>query len=204
MRLGRAPARRSLRAACGLALGLGACEASPTTPSAAPPVEGGVVDLEGRAVDPLASGAGPTVLVFVSTVCPIANRYAPTLAQLGSEWSGTSVRAWLVYPDPDEDAAAIEAHRSAFDLDWPALRDPAHRLVARAGVTVTPEAAVFAPGEDAPAYRGRIDDRVIAYGNVRAEASRHDLRDAVAAVLDGRAPASPTAPAIGCYISDLR
>jgi hypothetical protein len=90
-----------------------------------------VVDLEGRAVDPLASDAGPTVLVFVSTVCPIANRYAPTLAQLGSEWSGTSVRAWLVYPDPDEDAAAIEAHRSAFDLDWPALRDPAHRLVAR-------------------------------------------------------------------------
>lgn len=193
---------RPRRAAWGLALGLCACEAKPPVASAP-----GVVDLEGNAVDPLrvaASSDEIAVLVFVGTGCPISNRYAPTLSALAERWSGAPVRAWLVYPDPDDDVAAISAHVSAYGLSWPAVRDPAHTLATRAGATVTPEAVVFAPGADAPAYRGRIDDRVVAFGNVRAKASRHDVRDAVDALLRHEAPPSPTAPAIGCYISDLR
>ena len=201
----RAGARRPVPLLCGLALGLFACEARSPSGQAAPAA--GVVDLDGAPIDPLkiaATSAGPTVLVFVGTACPISNRYAPTLSALRDVWADAPVHAWLVYPDPDDDAAAIRAHLSAYALTWPAVRDPAHTLVARAGVTVTPEVAVFAPGEDAPAYRGRIDDRVIAFGNVRAQASRHDLRDAVDALLRHEAPSSPTEPAIGCYISDLR
>jgi hypothetical protein len=41
-------------------------------------------------------------------------------------------------------------------------------------------------------------------GKLRAAASAHELRDAVDAVLDARAPAPAGGPAIGCYISDLR
>lgn len=185
-----------------LALGLGACEAKPAVASAP-----GVVDLEGNAVDPLRVAMSRdelAVLVFVGTRCPISNRYAPTLSALAERWSDAPVRAWLVYPDPDDDAAAIATHVSAYGLRWPAVRDPAHTLAARAGATVTPEAAVFAPRADAPAYHGRIDDRVVAFGNVRKEASRHDVRDAVDALLRHEAPPSPTEPAIGCYISDLR
>lgn len=164
----------------------------------------GVVDLAGVPVDPLAAGAPAVVLVFVSTHCPIANRYAPTLRALGQAWQAQGVRAWLVYPDPDDDPAAIATHQAEYGLSWPTVRDPEHALVARAGVRVTPEAAVWVPGGEAPAYRGRIDDRAVELGKVRARASTHELRDAVEAVLAGRRPAPAEGPAIGCYISDLR
>lgn len=193
-----------LAAACGREVepaagdaGVGAVE-----PAAPHPTE--VVDLHGAAVDPLAGDAPATVLVFVSTHCPIANRYAPTVRALARAWQARGVAAWLVYPDPDDDAAAIAAHQAAHDLSLPTVRDPAHELVARAGVRVTPEAAVWARGAQQPAYRGRIDDRAVEFGKVRAEASAHELRDAVDAVMEGRPPAPAGGPAIGCYISDLR
>jgi hypothetical protein len=162
------------------------------------------VGLDGAIVDPLAADAPATVLLFVSTHCPISNRYAPTMRALAEAWRARGVAAWLVYPDPDDDPAAIAAHQAAHALALPTVRDPEHRLVARAGVRVTPEAAVFARGAAAPAYRGRIDDRAVEFGKLRAAASAHELRDAVDAVLDGRTPAPAGGPAIGCYISDLR
>lgn len=163
-----------------------------------------VLGLDGAPVDPLAADAPATVLVFVSTHCPISNRYAPTLRALVEGWRARGVAAWLVYPDPDDDPAAIAAHQAEHALALPTVRDPEHRLVARAGVRVTPEAAVFEPGAAAPAYRGRIDDRAVEFGKLRAAASAHELRDAVDAVLGGRTPAPAGGPAIGCYISDLR
>ena len=144
------------------------------------------------------------MLLFVSTDCPISNRYAPTMRSLAKDWAELGVTPWLVYPDPDDDPAAIRAHQAEFTLDLPTVRDPQHVLVAQAGARVTPEAAVFGPGATEPAYTGRIDDRVAERGKLRAEASRHELREAVSAVLAGRPPAAAGSPAIGCYISDLR
>lgn len=201
------------RAAIGLVLAalLGACgrEGEPAGAGALPgqaaaPERSAVVDLQGAVVDPLAGDAPATVLVFVSTHCPIANRYAPTVRALAAGWRARGVAAWLVYPDPDDDAAAIATHQAEHGLALPTVRDPEHQLVARAGVRVTPEAAVWQPGTAAPAWRGRIDDRAVEFGKVRAAASTHDLRDAVDAVLQGRTPAPAGGPAIGCYISDLR
>lgn len=160
--------------------------------------------LDGSVVDPLAAAAPATVLLFVSTHCPISNRYAPTMQALAEAVRARGAAVWLVYPDPDDDPAAITRHQAEHALALPTVRDPEHRLVAKAGVRVTPEAAVFEPGAAAPAYRGRIDDRVVEFGKLRAAAAAHELRDAVDAVLDGRTPAPAGAPAIGCYISDLR
>ena len=180
---------------------LAACVEGPaSTPVAATTV----VDLQGEPVDPLAGAPAATVLVFVSTHCPISNRYAPTLRALAGTWAASGVRMWLVYPDPDDDPAAIRAHQAEFALDLPTLRDPGHLLVARAGARVTPEAAVFGPGAAAPAYHGRIDDRVQGFGKIRPEASAHELHDAVEAVLRGDPPRPAQGPAIGCYIADLR
>lgn len=160
--------------------------------------------LDGAVVDPLAADAPATVLVFVSTHCPISNRYAPTVRALAEAWRARGVVTWLVYPDPDDEPAAIAAHQAEHALVLPTVRDPEQRLVAKAGVRVTPEAAVFEPGAAAPAYHGRIDDRAVEFGKLRAAASAHELRDAVDAVLGGRTPAPAGGPAIGCYISDLR
>ena len=91
-----------------------------------------------------------------------------------------------------------------FDLPPAAIRDPAHELVARAGVRVTPEAAVFAPGDPGPRYVGRIDDRVVEFGKIRATANVPELANAVDAVVSNRSVSPAAGDAIGCYISDLR
>src|SRR5579885_1557023 len=102
----------------------------------------GPTDLDGVAVDPLAGDAPATVLVFVATQCPVSNRYAPELRRIHDDYASRGVRMYLVYPDR-EDTAAVREHLREHELDIPALRDPDHVLVRRAGATLTPEAAVF-------------------------------------------------------------
>jgi hypothetical protein len=153
---------------------------------------GGVVDLDGRAVDPLAAPA--TVLVFTSPGCPISNRYAPEIGRIAARYR-SRVAWWLVYPDAS--AAEARAHVAAYGPGLPALRDPRHALARRAGVDTTPEAALFRGS--ALYWHGRIDDRFVDIGRERPAATRHDLQDAVDALLDGRAP-PPPAPAVGCAL----
>lgn len=182
----------------------------PDTEAAAPAVEDEPTGLDGRALDPLASPeAAVSVLVFVSTHCPISNRYAPTLRAIQARYAerpvGTDVAFYLVYPDPADDAPAIEAHMREFALPGVAVRDPGHALVDAAKVRVTPEVAVFrAQGKRQElVYHGRIDDRARDFGQVRPQASRHDLVDSLDAVLAGRPVPTPETEAVGCYIVDL-
>jgi hypothetical protein len=165
----------------------------------------GVVDLEGRRVQALPPGPGPTVLVFTRTDCPISNRYAPELRRLGERFARRGVAFRLVYADAAETPVSIRAHMRAFGLRGDALRDPRHELVRLAGATVTPEAAVFVPDPSGPrmVYRGRIDDRAVDFGRARPEPRTRDLADVLDALLAGRAPTPRTTTAVGCFIPEL-
>ncbi len=157
------------------------------------------VDLKGRAIDPCAQEAKATVLIFVRPDCPISNRYAPDIGRLWEQYSSRGVHFWLVYPDGDLSTAEIQHHVVEYDYPCPVLKDPDHALVQFCRARVTPEAAVITPHGDL-AYHGRIDDRYQAFGRWQAEASRHDLELAIAAVLAGQT-AFPSKPAVGCTIS---
>src|SRR3954453_16325251 len=62
----------------------------------------GVVDLQGRAVDPFQMrDAGAIVLLFVRTDCPVSNRYAPEIERMRAKYAAQGVVFWLVYPDED-------------------------------------------------------------------------------------------------------
>jgi hypothetical protein len=150
--------------------------------------------------------AGPTVLVFTRTDCPISNRYAPELRRLRRTLAGRGLRFWLVYPDPAESPDAIRRHTREFAFGFEAVRDPHHDLVRLAGATVTPEAAVFVSGPSGPqmVYRGRIDDRAAALGRTRPAPGRRDLEDVLEALAEGRTVVPRTTTAVGCVISALR
>jgi len=165
-----------------------------------------LLDLEGRSVAPLTMGSErASVFLFTRTDCPISNRYAPVVRKLHDRFSSRGVSFWLVYVDPDQSPDEIGRHVAEYGYPSAALRDPGHSLVAVAGATVTPEAAVFVPTGSGPrlAYRGRIDDRHSDLGVSRREASSRDLEGALEAILAGR-PVRPAATrAVGCYIADL-
>jgi hypothetical protein len=162
-----------------------------------------LLDLENRSVDPLhaAPGTKATVLLFVTTDCPISNRYAPEVARLFESFAPKGVSFWLIYPNPAESPQAIRDHLVSFGYPMRALRDPAHALAKLVHATVTPEAVVVA-GERV-VYRGRIDDRYVELGVQRPAPTRRDLEDALTAVLAGKAVPLPTTPAVGCVIADL-
>jgi len=176
------------------------CAGCHRSPAAANTVQ----DLGGRSFDPWAGEPSvATVVVFTRHDCPISNRYAPTVKNLYDKYSPQGVRFFLVYVDPKETADHIRQHLQEFDYPCPALRDPAHALVAATGATVTPEAVVY--GRDRKiVYRGRIDDLYAEYGKSRDAPTTRELADAIEAVLAGSASQLPFTTAVGCPIADLK
>ena len=167
------------------------------------PAQSRLLDLNGQEVDPLQDAtARAIVMIFIRTDCPISNRYAPEIRRLHEKFASSGVAFWLVYPDAGEAVEVIRQHVKDYEYRLRVLRDPRHALVKMAGVRVTPEAAVFVAGR--LVYRGRIDNRFVAFGKARPAPTAHDLEDVIAAVLKGRTPATEiTTPAVGCFISDL-
>jgi hypothetical protein len=156
-------------------------------------------------VDPFAVPAGVKAIVFLftSTDCPISNRYAPEVRRIAEAFVPQGVVFQLVYPNPAETAPAIREHVAAFAYAGAiqAFRDPRHALVKFVGVTVTPEAAVVASGH--VIYRGRVDDRIVDLGLERPAPTRHDLAEALTAVLAGKPVTPSTTQAVGCFIADF-
>jgi hypothetical protein len=158
-----------------------------------------VRDLDGRISTPLAPAPGAVHVLFVlSPDCPVSSRYAPEIDRLVSAFAQRGVRAWFVYPDAAE--AAVRTHVKDFHggVTVPAIIDRDHRLTAAIGATITPEVAVYT--DRGRVYRGRIDNLYIAIGQPRRQATEHDLRDALEAVLGGRPVARAETQAVGCFI----
>ena len=163
---------------------------------------GGVLDLDGRPLDPLAGGGRGTVLIFTRSDCPIANRYAPEVQRLADRFRPLGIAFWLVYVDPEEEPRAIRGHIEEYGYRLPALRDTEHRLVRLAGARVTPEAAVYSPG-GRQVYGGRIDDRYLDYDSRRQTPAKRDLEEALEAMIAGGDLEVQRSPAVGCHIADL-
>ncbi len=158
--------------------------------------------LAGKAIDPLReSGGKVSVLVFLRTDCPVSNRYAPTLKALSSRYAKRA-KFWLIFPARSENARSIERYLVQYGYKLPAIQDRDLRFVRLAGATITPEAAVFSPKAELK-YHGRIDNWFESAGRSRPAPTTHELSNAVEAVIAGRRPSVGTAPAVGCYMSDL-
>jgi len=141
-----------------------------------------------------------TVYVFTTSDCPISNRYAPEIQTLAAKF-GSNVQFVLVYPVPVDTPQVIAEHKKKFGYALEHLRDTDQKLVKRIGVTVTPEVAVMKGST--VLYRGRIDDRYVAFGVERPKATTHDLEDALNAAIAGKTIATKETRAIGCILSDL-
>lgn len=152
------------------------------------------------AMAPLSAAEPVRVLVFTTTDCPISNRYAPEIQRLAEKFSG-NVKFVLVYPVPTDSAELVREHQRKYGYALESIRDTDHRLVKQTGVSVTPEVAVMAG--DRMVYRGRIDDRYVELGKERIKPTRHDLEEAIEAVIAGRPITQRETRAVGCILSDL-
>jgi AhpC/TSA family len=164
------------------------------------------VDLDGRPVTLVSPGSRAVVLFFAASDCPISNRYVPEMQRLTRQLEPLGVRVWFVYPNPGDTAKVVRAHDLEFSITTHTVLDTRQSLTRMAHATTTPQAAVFVPqGEELrEVYRGRIDDRYLSLGTERPQATRHDLEDAIRAVLAGKPVPQPGGPPVGCSIVTLQ
>lgn len=178
-----------------LSIVLASAAAGPVAPAARQ-----VRDIEGVSRHLFAPSGMANVLFFVSSDCPVSNGYAPEIQRLCTAYRSRDVFCALIYEDAATDPAAVQRHRDSFGYrDIPAVIDTGHGIAARANATVTPEAVVVG-ADGAVKYRGRIDNRYEALGKPRRVVTAPDLRNALDAVLAGRAVVPPVTEAVGCFI----
>ncbi|MBI3725876.1 redoxin domain-containing protein [bacterium] len=138
-----------------------------------------------------------TALVFLSTECPIAQKYVPELNSISRRHSQEGVVLMGVVSDPTLTRAAAAEHVKKYQLEFPLVFDASGELAVRFRPTHTPEA--FVVGADgAILYRGRIDDQWRDLGKINLRVSQHDLDDAIAAVVAGKPVATAVTTPVGC------
>ena len=139
-----------------------------------------------------------TVIAFTSTSCPVAKRYAPTLATLEKEFAGRGVTFVFVNSigsDSERDAsAAIRAH----GFTGPYVRDAGSRISAGLGARSTAEVFVLDKARTL-VYRGAIDDQYGLGYSLDAPKRRY-LVEALEALLVGKTPEVQSTTAPGCAL----
>jgi len=143
--------------------------------------------------------AKAVVVLFLGTQCPVNNLYLPILSDLQKKFDPQGVLFVGINSNPRDDRAAVVRHAKEFGLPFVVLKDEGAKVADRFAAARTPEAFVL-DGTRTVRYRGRIDDRYDK-GIQRPQATRHDLADAIDAVLAGRQVAHPVTEAAGCPIA---
>lgn len=162
----------------------------------------GALDLSARTINPFNAGSTATVLIFVAVDCPISNKYAPEIQRLQRLFEKRNIAFWMVYPDGDTPVAEIRQHAREYGLGNKILRDPNHFLVKKAHATITPQAAIFDRNRNL-VYLGRIDDRFVALGQERTQATYKDLEENLNCLLEGKPISQKETRSIGCHISGI-
>lgn len=153
------------------------------------------------------SSSPATVVVFLSTTCPISRGYLPLLGRLWEAAHRRDVMIVGVVTDAGLADAALQAFVSDYEIAFPIVdeRSPAVGVSLRNRLSPThvPEAFVIDSGGRL-CYRGRIDDRYADVGRRRAEVRHRDLVRAITRVLGGPTAGLERTTPVGCLVEPVR
>jgi len=140
------------------------------------------------------------VLFFTMTDCPLANGYVPEMNRMRAAYEARGVVFYAVQADNTASDAAVKKYAQEFGYTFPMLNDSQLTLARLTGAKVTPEVAVLSPTGEV-LYLGRIDNKVEDLTHPRYAATEPELRNALDAVLAGKAPKEAKTRAVGCSIN---
>ncbi|MDD4268117.1 MAG: thioredoxin family protein [Pirellulales bacterium] len=173
-----------------------ACAAGVKIGDKAPPWSGiiGIDDKEHSLAD--LKQAKAVVLVFTCNHCPVAQAYEDRLVALQRDYRDKGVRLVAVNVnnlDADK-LGPMKVRAKEKQFNFPYLYDPTQKMGRDYGATKTPEIFVL-DGERKIAYHGPVDDSQ----NPDKVKTQH-LRQALDAILAGKAPPKAEVLAFGCTI----
>jgi peroxiredoxin len=145
-----------------------------------------------------ADGERLQVLCFLGTECPLARNYGPKLERLSKSYQGKKIQFIGVMSNVQDSVDEVASYTKEHGIHFPVGKDHDQKLANHFGATRTPEVFVLDP-KGIIRYRGRIDNQYRP-GVTKSEATEHNLRDAIDALLVGQEPAVPSTVATGCLI----
>lgn len=145
-------------------------------------------------------GKRAVVLFFTMTDCPLANGYVPEMNRLQTSYEPKGVAFYAVQADNTISDDDVKKYAQEFGYTFPMLNDTRLTLARLTGAKVTPEVAILSPAGEV-LYLGRVDNKVEDLTHPRYAATEPELRNALDAVLAGKAPKEARTRAVGCSIN---
>ncbi|MCF6314567.1 MAG: redoxin family protein [Verrucomicrobiales bacterium] len=162
-----------------------------------------LTSLTGKTLHPLQKqNTKASVIIFITTDCPIANALIPEINRIYDHYKTAGIQLTLAHVDPGLSKKEARHHAKDYALRPPIVIDTQHLLVKASQAKLTPQCAVF-DAQGKLVYSGRINNQWADYGKRRAQASEHNLRDTLDAILAGKKIQQARTQAIGCYIPNL-
>jgi peroxiredoxin len=139
-------------------------------------------------------------VIFTCNHCPVAQSYQDRLIALQKEYQakGLQLVAINVNNNDADKLDKMKERAASKGYNFPYLYDASQKSAVNYGASVTPHVFLL-DGQRKIAYMGAVDDNMNA-----SQTKRHYLRDAVEAVLAGKAPPVAETRQVGCGIEYQR
>lgn len=145
-------------------------------------------------------GGKGLVVMFICNHCPYVQAVEQRLIDLALQFQPLGVSFVAIMPNdvgryPDDAPDKMKERAEAYGYPFPYLYDEDQAVARAYGAVCTPDIYAF-DAERRLAYHGRIDDN----WKEPALVSRHELADALEALVEGRRPVDKQFPSMGCSI----
>ncbi len=141
------------------------------------------------------------VVVFMMTECPLCRQYVPELNRIAASVPNDQFAFLGVISDRSTTRTEARSFCDEFNIDFCVVFDASGEIAAALEPTHVPEAFIINPDRKV-LYRGRIDDLYAAVNKKRNAARKHDLLDAVNAIVAGEEPNTARTTPVGCIFED--
>lgn len=138
------------------------------------------------------------VVAFLGVECPLANLYAPSLAELAKHYQGKSVAFIAVNSNAQDTLEQTRAQARNNGLTFPVLKDAGNVVADLFGAERTPEVFVL-DAQRTVRYRGMLDDQY-GYRERRSAPTKKYVANAVDALLKSETVPLAETQVQGCHI----
>lgn len=149
---------------------------------------------QAKSLPAMARGKKATVVMFISTRCPVSNAYNGRMTTLAKKYTAQGVSFVGIDSDQNEPKAEVASFTKQQSFPFPVLVDPGNKISDAYSAHVTPETYVI-NSKGVLVYHGRIDN-----DQDTSSANTHELADALDATLAGQPIAKSQTKAFGCSI----
>ena len=140
------------------------------------------------------------VLFVQGNGCPIVRNVLNDFKTVRDQFDGEQVKFMMINSNLQDSREDIAAESLEWNIDFDILIDETQLVGESLELTRTAEVLVIDPNSWQLAYRGPINDRVT-YEKQKVKAENHYLRDALNAMISGKAVGVASAEPRGCLIN---